>query len=96
MFLVSLGVLAVALAGVAFFARRGGSDQTATTRPSSYRGSSPPAPRRKDEVAISMGGGPLRAGLALGVLATFVGVIVALTIAGGLVFVAEGLRTAVR
>ncbi len=38
----------------------------------------------------------MRAGLALTVLVTFVGAVVALTVAGGIVFLAQGLRNTVR
>lgn len=55
-----------------------------------------PPPTRTRDAVVDDPAGRLRAGLALSVLVTFVGVIIALTIAGGIVFVAEGLRTAVR
>jgi hypothetical protein len=65
----------------------------------------PPRPARastrhrvapRDVAAVYVPGGRARAGLALSVLAAFVGVIVALAIAGGVVFVAQGLRNSVR
>ncbi|MDQ6909620.1 MAG: hypothetical protein M3Z84_02360 [Actinomycetota bacterium] len=109
-FLVSLGVMVVAVAFVTWFAVRD-MDQRATTRSATVRehpavtppasssttAARAPAPRVPPrEVPVYLPGGRARAGLALSVLVTFIGVMVALVIAGGIVLVAQGLRNSLR
>jgi hypothetical protein len=65
-------------------------------RPRPAQASPSPRVARRDVALVYVPGGRARAGLALSVLATFVGVIVALAVAGGIVFVAQGLRNTVR
>jgi hypothetical protein len=80
--------MVVVVAFVTWLALRD-ADQRATTRRATVR-------ERRAVAAVYVPGGRARAGLALSVLATFVGVIVALAIAGGVVFIAQGLRNSVR
>ncbi|MDQ6927700.1 MAG: hypothetical protein M3159_03450 [Actinomycetota bacterium] len=110
-FLVSLGVILVAVAFVTWLAlrdpdQRGNpdqrrvSDQRATGRRTKRRDhprTSAPAKRfPQPDSFVYVPGGRVRAGLALTVLVTFVGAVVALTVAGGIVFLAQGLRNTVR
>src|SRR5437764_2038434 len=102
--------MVVAIAFVTWLALRD-ADQRATTRRATVRerpgvarrahpapwAPLPPASRvPAQEAALYVPGGRVRAGLALSVLATFIGVIVALAVAAGIAFVAEGLRNTVR